>query len=65
MQKKLTVRELIKSLLDFNPDALVQVNATGTPEDFDIVWFDDGGEGCPSKKEATEVLFDAACPELK
>ena len=65
---KCTVRDLIKSLMDFNMDAEVTVNATGVPENFDISWSGNGGDYAgewneaavlKSKMRATEVHFNA------
>ena len=44
-KKELTVRDLIKKLLDFNPDAKVTINLTGVPfplySDFSL-WYRGG-----------------------
>lgn len=61
---KCTVRDLIKSLMDFNMDAEVTVNTTGVPENFDISWSGNDGDYVgewnvtavlKSKMRATEV----------
>ena len=60
MNKKFTIRELIKYLMDFNMDAEVTVNATGVPENFDISWGASDGEMSvlESKQKTTEVHFN-------
>ena len=69
-KKDLTVRDLIRKLLDFNMDAKVTINLTGVPfplySDFSLCWGnDDEGDSCKSheeclesKKRATDVTFD-------
>ena len=76
MEKKdLTVRDLIKKLLDFNPDAKVTINLTGVPfplySNFSLCWRNDNeGDSCSSKEErlesrktASDVMFDFTSPE--
>ena len=76
MEKKdLTVRDLIKKLLDFNPDAKVTINLTGGPfplfSDFSLCWGNDNaGDSCASheehldsRKTASDVMFDFTAPE--
>ena len=74
-KKELTVRDLIKKLLDFNPDAKVTINLTGVPfplySDFSLCWGNDNaGDSCKSKEEcleskktASDVMFDFTSPE--
>lgn len=74
-KKELTVRDLIKKLLDFNPDAKVTINLTGVPfplySDFSLCWENDNtGDSCASLKErlesrktASDVMFDFTAPE--
>lgn len=76
MEKKvLVVRDLIKKLLDFNPDAKVTINLTGVPfplySDFSLCWGDDNaGDSCnsheehlESKKTASDIMFDFTSQE--
>lgn len=76
MEKKdLTVRELIKKLLEFNMDAKVTINTTGVPftlcSDFSLCWTNDNeGDSCKTREErlearktASEVMFDFTAPE--
>ena len=76
MEKKdLTVRDLIKKLLDFNPDANVTINLTSVPfplySDFSLCWGNDNaGDSCnsheehlESRKTASDVMFDFTAPE--
>ena len=58
MRKILTVKELIKVLLDYNMDALVYTNANGIPTGISLpnVCYS-GGDGI-TKKESREVIFD-------
>ena len=76
MEKKdLTVRDLIKKLLDFNPDAKVTINLTGVPfplhSDYSLCWGNDNeGDSCKTheelletRKTATDVIFDFTSPE--
>ena len=60
MNKKYTVRDLIKYLMDFNMDAEITVNVTGIPEKFDISWSASDGEisVLESKQKTTEVHFN-------
>ena len=74
-KKELTVRDLIKKLLEFNMDAKVTINNTGVPfslySDFSLCWENDGGgDSCKSheecletRKTATEVTLDFTSPE--
>ena len=74
-KKELTVRDLIKKLLDFNPDAKVTINLTSVPfplySDFSLCWGNDNeGDSCASleerlesKKTASDVMFDFTSPE--
>ena len=76
-KKELVVRDLIKKLLDFNPDAKVTINLTGVPfplySDFSLCWGNDNaGDSCNSKEEhlesrktASDVMFDFTSPERK
>ena len=71
MEKKdLTVRDLIRKLLEFNMDAKVTINLTGVPfplySDFSLCWGNDNaGDSCAShekhlesRKTASDVMFD-------
>ena len=74
-KKKLTVRDLIRKLLEFNMDAKVTINTTGVPfplySDFSLCWGNDNeGDSCTSKEErlelkktASDVMFDFTSPE--
>ena len=74
-KKELTVRDLIKKLLEFNMDAKVTINNTGVPfslySDFSLCWENDGGgdscksheERFESKKRVTDVTFDFTTQE--
>ena len=69
-KKELVVRDLIKKLLDFNPDAKVTINITGVPfplhSDFSLCWGNDNvGDSCKSheehldsRKTASDVVFE-------
>ena len=76
MEKKdLTVRDLIRKLLEFNMDAKVTINLTGVPfplfSDFSLCWGNDNeGDSCASfeerlesRKTASDVMFDFTSPE--
>jgi len=55
--KKLTVRDLIKNLMDFNLDAEVGVIANCQQYDFSLTW-DGGGDGeMDSKRNCKGVHF--------
>ena len=71
--KEMTVRDLIRKLLEFNMDAKIEVNITGVPfylnSDFSLCW-DNFGDSCNSyeecletKKIATDVIFDFTSSE--
>ena len=74
-KKELTVRDLIRELLDFNMDAKVTINITGVPfplySDFSLCWANDNeGDSCKSKEErleskksASDVMFDFTSAE--
>ena len=74
-KKELVVRDLIKKLLDFNPDATVTINLTGVPfplfSDFSLCWGNDNaGDSCASleerlesRKTASDVMFDFTSAE--
>ena len=75
-KKELTVRDLIKELLEFNMDAKVTINITGVPfslySDFSPCWTVIGGdfhmsheERLETRKNSTEVTFDFTSPERK
>ena len=77
-KKELTVRDLIRKLLEFNMDATVTINLTGVPfplySDFSLCWENKKamGDSCMSHKEhletrkiATEVMLDFTAPERK
>ena len=76
-KKELTVRDLIRELLEFNMDAQVTINTTGVPfplySDFSLCWGNDNeGDSCKSheerlesKKIASDVMFDFTSPERK
>ena len=76
-KKELTVRDLIRNLLEFNMDATVTINLTGVPfplySDFSLCWGNDNeGDSCSSKEErleskktASDVMFDFTSPERK
>ena len=76
-KKELTVRDLIRKLLEFNMDAKVTINITGVPfplySDFSLCWENDNeGDSCSSKEErleskktASDVMFDFTSPERK
>ena len=57
--KEMTVRDLIRKLLEFNMDAKIEVNITGVPfylnSDFSLCW-NNGGDSCDSYKECKEYL---------
>ena len=69
-KKELSVRDLIRELLNFNMDAKVTINTTGVPfplySDFSLCWGNDNeGDSCTSKEErleskktASDVMFD-------
>lgn len=73
--KELTVRDLIRELLDFNMDAKVTINTNGVPfplySDFSLCWGNDNeGDSCTSKEErleskktASDVMFDFTASE--
>ena len=74
-KKELVVRDLIKKLLDFNPDAKVTINLTGVPfplySDFSLCWGNDNaGDSCKTheelletRKTASDVMFDFTSTE--
>lgn len=74
-KKELVIRDLIKKLLDFNPDAKVTINLTGVPfplySDFSLCWENDNAmdscasleERLESKKTASDVMFDFTSQE--
>lgn len=74
-KKELTVRELVKKLLEFNMDAKVTINTTGVPfplySDFSLCWTNDNeGDSCKTREErlearktASEVMIDVTAPE--
>ena len=74
-KKELVVRDLIRKLLDFNPDAKVTINLTGVPfplySDFSLCWGNDNeGDSCASleerlesRKTASDVMLDFTSPE--
>ena len=76
-KKELVVRDLIKKLLDFNPDAKVTINLNGVPfplySNFSLCWGNDNeGDSCASleerlesKKTASDVMFDFTSAERK
>ena len=76
-KKELTVRDLIRKLLEFNMDAQVTINTTGVPlplySDFSLCCGNDNeGDSCKSheerlesKKIASDVMFDSTSPERK
>ena len=76
-KKELTVRDLIRKLLDFNMDATVTINLTGVPfplcSDFSLCWGNDNAmdscasheEHLESRKTASDVMFDFTAPERK
>ena len=75
-KKELTVRDLIKELLEFNMDAKVTINITGVPfplySDFYPCWsaFEGEcimyqGEWLDTRKNSTEVTFDFTQHEIK
>ena len=57
--KEMTVRDLIRKLLEFNMDAKIAINITGVPfylnSDFSLCW-NNGGDSCDSYKECKECL---------
>lgn len=75
-KKELTVRDLIKKLIEFNMDAKVTINTTGVPfilnSDFSLCWGGDEGDSCESheerletKKTTSDVMFDFTALERK
>ena len=75
-KKELTVRDLIKELLEFNMDAKVTINITGVPfplySDFSPCWsaFEcecimSHEEWLETRKNCTEVNFNFTSPEIK
>ena len=74
-KKELTVRDLIRKLLEFNMDAKVTINLTGVPfplySDFSLCWGNDNaGDSCKtheehleSRKTASDVMFDFTSSE--
>ena len=73
-KKKLTVRDLIKELLEFNMDDKIEININGVPfylnSDFSLCWSSDDGDSCNSYEERLEakqttnnVIFDFTAPE--
>ena len=74
-KKELTVRDLIRNLLEFNMNATVTINLTGVPfplySDFPLCWGNHNeGDSCKSKEErleskktASDVMFDFTAPE--
>ena len=57
--KEMTVRDLIRKLLEFNMDAKIEININGVPfylnSDFSLCW-NNGGDSCDSYKECKECL---------
>lgn len=76
-KKELTVRDLIRKLLEFNMDAKITINTTGVPfplySNFSLCWGNDNqGDSCKTheelletRKTATDVIFDFTTPERK
>ena len=74
-KKELTVRDLIRKLLEFNMDAKVTINLTGVPfplySDFSLCWGNDNArDSCKTheelletRKTASDVMFDFTAPE--
>ena len=74
-KKELTVRDLIRKLLEFNMNAKVTINLTGVPfplySDFYVCWGNDNeADSCASleerlesRKTASDVMFDFTSPE--
>ena len=76
-KKELTVRDLIRNLLEFNMDDKVTINLTGVPfplySDFSLCWGNENeGDSCKSNEEclesrktASDVMFDFTSSERK
>lgn len=70
-KKKLTVRDLVKELLEFNMDAKIEININGVPfylnSDFSLCWSSDDGdsykERLKDKQTTNNVIFDFTAPE--
>ena len=68
--KEMTVRDLIRKLLDFNMDAKVEININGVPfylnSNFSLCW-DNDGDSCKDSLEAKQatnnVMFDFTLSE--
>jgi len=54
----MTVRELTKQLLDFNPDANIKVRlGNGTSVDFTLAWGALDGEGMNKKRTSSVTIY--------
>ena len=70
-KKKLTVRGLIKKLLEFNMDAKIEININGVPfylnSDFSLCWSiydgDSYKERLKDKQTTNNIMFDFTAPE--
>ena len=70
-KKKLTVRDLVKELLEFNMDAKIEININGVPfylnSDFSLCWgiydVDSYKERLKDKQTTNNVMFDFTAPE--
>ena len=68
--KEITVRDLIRKLLEFNMDAKVEININGVPfylnSNFSLCW-DNDGDSCKDSLEAKQatnnVMFDFTLSE--
>ena len=69
-KKELTVRDLIRKLLEFNMDDTVTINLTGVPFPLYSNGNDNEGDSCKSheellesRKTASDVMFDFTSAE--
>lgn len=68
--KEMTVRDLIRKLLEFNMDAKVEININGVPfylnSNFSLCWDNDGGlykDSLEAKQTSNSVIFDFTSSE--
>lgn len=68
--KEMTVRDLIRKLLEFNMDAKVEININGVPfylnSNFSLCWDNDGDsykDSLEAKQAANNVMFDFTSSE--
>ena len=56
--KKMTIRELTKQLLDFNPDAQIRVRNGNNPStDFVLAWGELSENGMDKTKQSVVTIF--------